>query len=68
VGQDYFNGGYNTARHGSLSGGSLDAIQIECHYDGVRDSAASRSAFAWALAGALATYLERHYGWKGSTA
>ncbi len=63
VGQAYFDGGYNTARHGSRDGGSLDAIQLECHYDRVRDTAASRAAFATALAGVLAAYLERHYGW-----
>jgi hypothetical protein len=68
VGQDYFNGGYNTARHGSLNGGAVDAIQIECNYDNVRDTAASRAAFAQALAAALAAYLERQYGWKGPAA
>ena len=65
LGQEYFNGGYNTARHGSLSGGSMDAIQIECHFERLRDTPASRAAFATALAGAVAVYLERHYGWTG---
>ncbi len=68
VGQSYFEGGYNTQRHGSLNGGAIDAIQIECNYDGVRDSQAARTNFAWAISGALATYLERHYGWKGPAA
>ncbi|MCU0618816.1 MAG: hypothetical protein MUF40_02780 [Gemmatimonadaceae bacterium] len=65
VGQDYFTGGYNTARHGSRDGGALDAIQIECHFTGVRDTPATRAAFAEALVQALATYLETHYGWRG---
>ncbi|MBY0491136.1 MAG: N-formylglutamate amidohydrolase [Gemmatimonadaceae bacterium] len=65
VGQLYFEGGYNTARHGSRDGGAVDAIQIECHYDNVRDSQTARTNFAWALSGALATYLDKHYGWKG---
>lgn len=65
VGQSYFEGGYNTARHGSRDGGAIDAIQIECHYDNVRDTQTARTNFAWALSGALATYLEKHYGWKG---
>lgn len=68
LGQEYFNGGYNTSRHGSLNGGTLDAIQIECHFENVRDTSSSRTAFAWALSGALVTYLERHYGWKGPSA
>jgi N-formylglutamate amidohydrolase len=66
VGEAYFSGGYNTSRHGSSTGGATDAMQIETHYANVRNSATTRSAFAWALSGALASYLERHYGWKGS--
>ena len=64
VGQGYFNGGYNTSRHGSVAGGALDAIQIECPFPGVRDTPAARAAFASTLAAAMATYLERHYGWR----
>lgn len=64
VGEDYFDGGYNTQRHGSLMGGAVDGVQIECHFPGVRDTEASRAAFATALAGALSAYFERHYGWK----
>jgi N-formylglutamate amidohydrolase len=63
AGQAYFTGGYNTQRHGSLSGGTLDAIQIEAHLNGVRDTEASRTRFAAALAEALQQYLVRHYGW-----
>jgi len=63
AGQAYFTGGYNTQRHGSASGGALDAIQIEAHLNGVRDTEASRTRFAAALAEALRVYLARHYGW-----
>ena len=66
VGEEYFNGGFNTQRHGSVQGGALDAIQIECNFAGVRDAPNSRAAFATALANALAIYFERHYGWKSS--
>jgi N-formylglutamate amidohydrolase len=31
--EPYFSGGYNTARHGSRSGGKIDGIQIECNQD-----------------------------------
>jgi hypothetical protein len=65
AGEEYFNGGYNTARHGSLAGGSLDAIQIESHFAGIRDSETNRVAFARVLSSALRTYLEVHYGWTG---
>lgn len=63
VGEEYFNGGYNTLRHGSRSGGAVDAIQIESHYTGIRDSAASREAFAEKLVTALLGMLEDYYGW-----
>lgn len=65
IGEEYFNGGYNTQRHGSLAGGSLDAIQIECHLAGIRDTETNRVAFAKALTTALRTYFMAHYGWTG---
>lgn len=61
---EYFSGGYNTARHGSQQGGVVDAIQIETHSPGIRDTPANRERFAGILATALGRYLERHYGWK----
>lgn len=64
VGQDYFNGGYNTLRRGSASGGTVDAIQIETHYTGVRDTPDNRFAFAEATVTALLAYLQDHYGWR----
>jgi N-formylglutamate amidohydrolase len=63
VGEDYFNGGYNTQRHGSRSGGAVDAIQIESHYTGIRDTQASREAFAEKLVTALLGMLADYYGW-----
>jgi hypothetical protein len=58
-GDPYFSGGYSTARHAS-SGSSLGGVQIECHYAGVRDTAASREAFARALADALVVFVATH--------
>lgn len=66
-GEEYFTGGYITERHGSLDGGVIDAIQIECHFNGVRDSAGSRARFAGALTDGLRVFFERHYGWSGSS-
>lgn len=63
-GQAYFNGGYNTARHGSRTSGPVDAVQIECNYAGVRDTAESRAAFAEALVTALLAFLDDQYGWR----
>lgn len=63
VGAEYFNGGYNTERHGSITGGPVDAIQIECNYAGVRDTPAARTAFAEAFVTAALAYLDDHYGW-----
>lgn len=62
-GESYFDGGYNTKRHGSQVGGPVDAIQVECNYVGVRDTAESRTAFAEALVTATLAYLADHYGW-----
>lgn len=66
VGEEYFNGGYNTERHGSLDGAALDAIQIEHHFTGVRDNATTRGVYARSLVQALLAYLALHYGWPGT--
>ncbi|HUH11544.1 MAG TPA: Ig-like domain-containing protein, partial [Longimicrobiales bacterium] len=60
-GEPYFNGGYNTRRHGSMDGGPIDGVQIEAHYSDVRDTEASRAAFASALAEILEVFLAEHY-------
>jgi len=57
---EYFDGGYNTQRHGSRSGGPISGVQIETNFVGVRDTQASREAFARALASVLAEYLALH--------
>jgi len=65
-GDAYFSGGYNTERHGSRAGGGVDAVQLECNFTGVRDTPASRGAFAEALVTALLAFLGDHYGWSAS--
>jgi len=60
-GQEYFSGGYSTERHGSVGSGNIDAIQIECNYQGVRDSEPGLLFFADALAVSLLEYLGIHY-------
>jgi N-formylglutamate amidohydrolase len=56
----YFNGGYNTRRHGSLDGVGLDAIQLEVPRK-FRNEKADREALARALADALEPYFEKHF-------
>jgi len=60
-GQPYFSGGYNNARHGSYNGGSIDGVQVECNFNGVRDSPENRADFAVALQAALSAFLTDHY-------
>lgn len=64
VGDEYFSGGYNTARHGSRLGGAVDAVQIESHRIGIRDTAENRALFADKLVTALAGLLGEYYGWS----
>jgi hypothetical protein len=61
----YFSGGYNTERHGSRLGGTIDGIQIECNMDGVRDTENNREEFAMTTAQVLKSYLEKHYFGNG---
>ena len=46
---EYFDGGYNTARHGSRDGGPISGVQLEANFTGVRDTQANRERFANAL-------------------
>lgn len=55
VGEGYFNGGYSTERHGCSLGGPICGAQIESHWTGVRNTAASRTSFATSL---VAVYRE----------
>jgi hypothetical protein len=61
-GAPYFNGGYNTRRHGCREGGTICGVQIEANFQGVRDSAASWAAFGEASVIVLDTFFEQHYG------
>jgi len=59
-GESYFNGGYNTVRHGSRAQGAIDGIQIECHSD-VRFNETNRKLFAKGVAEVTLEYLKKHY-------
>jgi hypothetical protein len=60
--EEYFGGGYNTRRHGSIGlGGLIDGVQMEVNYD-ARETAANRSKFAAALAKTMETFFSKHFG------
>ncbi|MFC1724176.1 hypothetical protein ACFL4T_01015 [candidate division KSB1 bacterium] len=56
----YFNGGYNTYRHGSLRNGKINAIQIETYYEGIRDTEENRKKFAEKFTQVLKKFLTVH--------
>jgi hypothetical protein len=58
--EDYFNGGYNTHRHSSHTGGTIDGVQIETN-SGVRSTTSVRQKFAYALALTILDYLNVNY-------
>ena len=63
----YFEGGYSTERHGTSADRRFSGVQIEANFDGVRDTAASRAAFAAALVRAVESFLAAHgvtLGWS----
>eukprot|EP01116_Phalansterium_solitarium_P014044 TRINITY_DN31558_c0_g1_i1.p1 TRINITY_DN31558_c0_g1~~TRINITY_DN31558_c0_g1_i1.p1 ORF type:complete len:537 (+),score=132.97 TRINITY_DN31558_c0_g1_i1:32-1642(+) len=63
-GVPFYNGGYNTWRHGSARcGGRVNATQLETPIS-VRSSRAARRAFGEATANAIVAFFETHYNIK----
>jgi hypothetical protein len=62
---DYFNGGYNTNRHGSRMGGKIEGLQIEANFTGVRDTDANRKKFADSLSLTVRDFLAEYMLGKG---
>lgn len=60
-GQSYFSGGFITARHGSRDGGRVDAIQVEAHYQGARDSIVHVQRLAEDVADAVIAFMQQWY-------
>ena len=58
--EPYFSGGYNTTRHGSSTGGSMDGIQIELD-EMLRSDPKKRDQLAVDLASVLVDYLKIYY-------
>ncbi len=61
-GELYFRGGYNTDTHGSRKSGTISAVQIECPFDGVRDTAANRAKFINDFCDLLPVWFQTHFG------
>lgn len=60
-GEDYFSGGYNTARHGSRdNAGPIDAIQIEMNQD-IRFTALARENTIDSTTQAIIEFIRQHY-------
>jgi len=64
----YFDGGYTTARHGSSTGTSVDAVQVEAFKVGARDTSANLDRYAAAIVTVALEYLRVHYGWTPTIA
>lgn len=66
---EYFSGGYTVETYGTISPntGTINAIQIESNYTGVRDTSSNRAAFAADLTDALDLYFPIHVGMNLNT-
>ena len=59
--EPYFTGGYNTQRHGSMNGGSIDGIQVEINQDIRIGGIDGRMEFSDSMAVVLLDFLDAHY-------
>ena len=57
----YFSGGYSSELYGSYYSGTIDGIQIEHNYEGVRNSTANVTAYAKKLALVILDFMKYHY-------
>jgi hypothetical protein len=58
---NYYSGGYNIAEHTCYaSGNTVNGVQMECNYSGIRDSESNRVHFADSLAAVLLNFLHIH--------
>lgn len=60
AGEPFFSGGYNTTRHGSSAGGTIDGIQIELDLD-LRNNMARRDRLVEDLSKVLLEFIRIHY-------
>lgn len=60
VGEPFFPGGYNTMRHGSSGGGTVDGVQVEIDLE-LRSDPVKRIQFARDLSSVIITFLKTNY-------
>ncbi len=61
VNSNYFSGGYNLARHSSYNlQSSANGVQMECNFEGIRDTPQNRQNFASSFVQATNTFFETH--------
>lgn len=60
--QIYFNGGYNTWRHGSRRGGEFNGFQAEIPYYAILSKKRARKRFVEAFVASTLSYLQVHEG------
>ena len=58
--ESYFTGGFNTRRHGSFSGGTIDAIQLEFNQS-IRLDSTTRAILVDSLVNSIIEYIDLHY-------
>ena len=59
--ENFFSGGYNTAVHGATEKYNFNGLQIETHWDGLRDTDENMQRFCHDLAKVIIEYLKLHY-------
>ena len=59
--EPYFSGGYITANYSSYKDGKVDAVQIECNFEGVRDTEQNIKRFSKVTAEVILEFLRLHY-------
>ncbi len=61
---DYYSGSYIVRHHTSKDFPGVDGLQLECCYEGQRDTADNRAKLARAVVDALKIFLEDNYGYE----
>lgn len=59
----YYAGSYIVRHHASVKFPGVDGFQLECHFEGVRDTAENRARLARTLVDALTIFLKEHYNY-----
>jgi hypothetical protein len=62
INSNYFSGGYIVANHTCYAQNvSINGLQMELYYDGIRDAAVSRAAFADVFSDVLIDFMNTHF-------